>query len=101
MKEVNFKGNKCIVKKTKYTNNDNLALVLIDKDSYELYAKVTINLDEKQEEDVAYVKDYSENEGIFDCLDEAGLVKEVIKVSEVGRTVAPLVRFDLSEVENL
>lgn len=101
MKEVKFAGFDCIVKRTKYMNNNNLALVLLDKESGEMVARVTVNTEQKLPDDVALVKDYSENEGMLEAITEAGLVEEVIGYAPLGFVVAPIVKFNLTDIEDM
>lgn len=101
MKEVKFAGFDCIVKKTKYMNNNNLALVLLDKEDEEIVAHVTVNTEQKFPNDVALVKDYSENEGMLEAITEAGLVEEVIGYAPLGFVIAPIVKFNLTDIEDM
>lgn len=101
MKEVNFKGHNCVIKSSKYTNNDNLALVLLDNESGELIAHVTVNSDKKFPSDVAILKDYSENEGLLDVIIESGLIVEVLGSVPLGYVTAPVVKFKLDGIEEM
>lgn len=101
MKEVKFAGFDCVVKKTKYMNNNNLALVLLDKEDGEMVARVTINTEQKLPDDVALVKDYSENEGMLESIKNAGIVKGVIGYATLGFVVAPIVKFNLTDIEDM
>lgn len=101
MKEVKFAGFDCIVKKTKYMNNNNLALVLLDKEDGEMVTQVTVNTEQKFPDDVALVKDYSENEGMLEAITEAGLVEEVIGYAPLGFVIAPIVKFNLTDIEDM
>lgn len=102
MKELKYKKWDCVVKKSRYQNNNNLALILIDKNDGSCVANITINTDEiLLEPDLAYVKNYSEGEGMLEALQEAGLIEEIIKTKKVGWVKAPLVRFNLADVEDI
>lgn len=103
MKEVVFTGTTCVVKKTKYMNNDNLALILIEKDGRadEVYAHITVNTDSPMPPNVAIIKDYSENEGMLKAISDAGLVSEIIGFAKLGYVQAPIAKLNLDEVENL
>lgn len=101
MKEMKFKSYDCVVKKTKYMNNDNLALVLLDKENGEMIAHITVNGYDKFPHNIAIVKDYSENEGMLAAITEAGLVEKVLGRLPLGYTTAPVVKFNLDGVEEL
>lgn len=102
MKELKYKEWDCVVKKSRYQNNNNLALILIDKNDGSCVANITINTDEiLLEPDLAYVKNYSEGEGMLEALQEAGLIEEIIKTKKVGWVKVPLVRFNLADVEDI
>lgn len=101
MKEVKFAGYDCIIKKTKYMNNNNLALVLLDKETGEMVARVTVNTEQKFPDDVALVKDYSENKGMLESIKNAGIVEEVIGYAPLGFVIAPIVKFNLTDIEDL
>ena len=76
MKTVTFRNVELEVRVSSYVDNDNTALVLMDPKTSELYMVATTNLDMKLDKDVAFIKDYSENEGILGVLQEAGIVLE-------------------------
>lgn len=101
MKEMEFNGYDCVVKKTKYVNNDNLALVLLDKVGGDMVAYVTVNGDYKLPEDTALVKDYSENKGMLEAIKKVGLVEEVLGHIPLGHVIAPIVKFNLDDVEEM
>lgn len=104
MKIIKFNGEDCIVKKSKYINNDNLALVLMEIGEYadpSPIAYITVNTDDKLDSDLSYVKDYSENEGMLEACQKAGLVKEILGVKQLGWVTAPLVRFNMADIEEL
>lgn len=101
MKNVQFAGNNCEIKKSKYSTNGNLALMLFDKETGQKVSNVTINTLQRMDEDVAAVKDYSENEGMLEAITEAGLIKNDLGSIQVGFTMCNIVRFDLSEVDEI
>ena len=61
---------------------------------------VTVNLAEPIPEGCIAVKDYSENEGVLDCLQELGIVTEVVSWVPSGYVMIPICRYD-PEVLNL
>lgn len=101
MKEVQFSGYNCVVKKSRYMDNENLALVLLDAETHELVAHVTVNTASKFPSDIAAVKDYSENKGMLKAITEAGLVKETMGAVQLGYVSAPIVKFNLDGVEEM
>lgn len=101
MKEMKFKSYDCVVKKTKYMNNGNLALMLLNKENGEMVALITVNGNDKFPPDTALVKDYSENEGMLEAITEAGLVEEVIGYAPLGFVIAPIVKFNLTDIEDM
>lgn len=101
MKKVKFAGNNCEVLMTKYMDNENLALVLVDEETGEMVSRVTVNTGDKLPDDVAVVKDYSENSGMLEAITEAGLVKETLKSVQVGYTTCPVVKFNLEDIEEI
>ena len=100
MKTLNFGGTTSVLKRSKYTDDESLAIIAFDKQTQEIQLVVTVNsgMDIK-EENVAVVKDYSENKGIMPALKEAGVVKKVIGAVQVGYSVCPVVEFDLTDIE--
>ena len=101
MKKAKFKEYDCVVKKGRYTNG-NLALVLLDEEDNSPVATITVNTGEILPPDQAYVKDYSENQGILEFIKEIGLVKEILGYTRLGWVESvPLVNFDLKDVEEL
>lgn len=101
MRKMSYKQYKAVVVRSKYMNNDNLALMLIDEKDGSLITKITVNTEEKLPEGFGYVKNYSENEGIMEVLQEEGLIKEVFGYKQMGWVTVPLVEFDLEGVDEL
>lgn len=98
MARVKFKGWNCNVTTGKYYN-DRLALRLTDVKDHSLIATVTVNVPEVYvPEGCAIIKDYSENEGMYAALCDAGLVKDYLGLVEVGRTVCPLVSLNMDKI---
>lgn len=55
---------------------------------------VTVNLGHPLPENCIAVKDYSENEGVLDCLQELGLITEVVCRERSGYVIIPVCRYD-------
>ena len=80
-KKVKFKNWNCIVTKSKYMDNDRIALVLTEEETGEPVATASVNVVEYpmggfSERNFTFIKNYSENEGMLDALIEAGIVKD-------------------------
>lgn len=101
MKKVKFKNYDCVIKRTKYIENENLALVLMDAKTDELIAHVTVNSIRTLPDDVALVKNYSENIGMLEAITDAGLIEAEMGTAQLGFVRAPIVKFNLKDVEQL
>lgn len=101
MKIMYYKDYSCIVKRGKYSDNMNLALILIDEEDGSVVANVTVNTDEILDSNLGYVKNYSEGEGMLEALKKAGLVDKVIGHKQLGYVTVPLVKFNLKDIEEL
>lgn len=80
-KKVRFKQWNCVVIKSKYMDNDRIALVLKEEETGEPVATASVNVVDyyfKQQdgENQTFIKNYSENEGILEALIEAGIVED-------------------------
>lgn len=64
----------CKIVKTKYTNNHNTALGILNNHG-ELEVLLTANLDFKLPEKIVLLKDYNENKGVVKELVDAKIVK--------------------------
>jgi hypothetical protein len=76
MKIVKYKGWNCRVQTANYAEGDRLALQLVDADTGERIATATVNAPEiplKQNE--ILLKGWSENTGLPEVLEEAGIVR--------------------------
>ena len=77
MKTVQFQGWNCAIKKEMYKNGVT-ALVLYDVNDGEEVLTATVNLPEHQlqeaKDDLTFIKNWSENEGILECLIENKIV---------------------------
>jgi hypothetical protein len=77
--KIKFKNWDCILVQTKYGNNDRIALILEDANGgASPIATATINLiNQPLEANEVIIKDYSENEGMYNTLLKAGVIGEV------------------------
>jgi hypothetical protein len=74
----------CVVVKRSYPNG-RLALQLIDEDDGSPVAVATVNIpDVPLGDNQVIIKDWSENEGIYDALYEAGIVSKVLDTAPTG-----------------
>lgn len=103
MKKMKYGNYDCVVVKTNYVDNNNLALVLLEENNQQgaPVAIATVNTDSVLPRDEAYVKSYSENEGMLEALMEAGLVEEVLGEKRLGYVTVKRVKFNLEDVEEL
>ena len=100
---MNYKNYKGVVVRSRYMDNENLALMLKNKEDMggSPIAVITINTNEKLPADQAYVKDYSENSGMLEALKASGLVEEILGEKVLGWVTVPLVKFNLDGVEEI
>lgn len=76
--KVKFKKWNCEVVESKYMVNNRIALELLETGTEERIATATTNLvDEHVEENEVVIKNYSENEGIYEVLLKAGIIGPV------------------------
>lgn len=102
MRKMIYKGTECEVRKSLYVNNGNLALILLDLETDEMVATITLNLDKRLPKSVGYVKSYSENLGMMEALEEAGLIKAIVsKNVPVGFTTCNLVNFNMDGIRSM
>lgn len=81
MTKVNFLGEECSVRTERYANG-RPRISLICEDGSPM-AIATVNIPEVEiPESTAFIKDYSENEGMVQALQEAGVIG--IKLTEVS-----------------
>ncbi len=89
--EVNFLGYDCILWFGEYQNNGRKAILLLEKETDEYFADVTVNLpNEELSENEVIIKDYSENEGMLDTLVSAGIVSKPIRYVQTGYVSCPV-----------
>ena len=71
---VEIDGHKCYAAFNRYIKPYNVSIELNVVDTHEPYARVTINDGKGRSDDRVLVKDYSENEGLPELLQKAGLL---------------------------
>jgi hypothetical protein len=85
MKKINFKGFECELKFKAYPNNRPY-LTLIDSKDGQQVARCTVNLETRVNVKYAIIKNYSENEGIYEALLKAKIIKNYKQKLSVGFT---------------
>lgn len=78
MMKVKYKKWNCIVQWSMYYANNNIAIQLVDEKTKELISMATSNTGLKNIESTVQIKDYSENEGVWQALVDAGVIKDKI-----------------------
>lgn len=81
--KVKYKKWNCIVRWSMYHENNNIAIQLIDEKTKELISVATTNTGFKDDFPEVQIKDYSENEGMWKALVNAGVIED-----KVIRTIA-------------
>jgi len=93
-KIVEFCGFKGRIHKEKYTEGNRTGLLLIIEDGEEageLLATASVNLPEAElAEDEICIKNWSENEGILDVLQDAGIIQATGRSVRTGYVSAPI-----------
>lgn len=75
-------------------DNGRVALQLADAETGEPIAKATVNIPEIEiAADEAFIKNWSENEGMLEALIEAGLVTQTVMAGSSNHVDAPIVRW--------
>ena len=95
MKTVQFKRWNCAIKKEMYKNGVT-ALVLYDVNDGEEVFTATVSLPEYQlqeaKDDITFIKNWSENEGILECLVENEIVENLQIQVPTGFVMAHMVK---------
>jgi hypothetical protein len=90
MQKVKFKQWDCVVAFAQY-GNKRTAIQLLAADDNTPIAVASVNLpDEPMEADEIAIKDYSENEGMLDCLVKAKIVSTPLRFVESGWVTIPI-----------
>jgi len=95
MNTITFQGFVCVVFSGKYSNG-NTRLQLWSEEEGPI-ATATIDLGEKLPKDQAYIKDYSENDGMLDTLIESGIVARVLDYKMLEYISVPLCKLNLEK----
>jgi hypothetical protein len=79
----------CEIRKSTYYNG-RTALTLVDSKTGDSIAYATVNLpDEFLEPNQVFIKDYSENRGMLEALEKAGIVKATGEIVRSGYAEVP------------
>lgn len=90
MKTVKFKQWNCNVKEGEYSN-ERIALWLEEIETGEYIAKATVNvIEDNTSPDEVIIKDYSENEGMYESLLKAGIITEAHRFVYTGNVKCPV-----------
>lgn len=88
MHTVHFMNWDCYIKFGQYQNG-RIAMQLFDVEDHEPVCTVTVNLpDEDVPDGYVLIKDWSENEGIYDVLHKAGIIGKVERKIPTGHVLA-------------
>lgn len=100
-KTIMFGGYECYLRLDNYSDNNNTAIMLVDKFDYECVAMVTVNLNSKLPEDRAYIKNYSENTGILEVLIKKNIVKDIEGYVQEGYVTIPRVILNMELLKKI
>ena len=99
MKHVTFRNRLCEIHKLQY-GNGRIALKLViargrlQEGEGEPMAVATVNLpDEPVRDGYVFIKDYAENEGMYDALLAAGVISPAIKTVKSGFVLIPMCKY--------
>ena len=94
IKEVKFRDYDCIVVQKGFYRNKMPALQLLDKENNNPIATATVFILGYTPETPKHtlIKNYSENEGILNCLIEHGIVEDTGKSVKSGFVTCPIVK---------
>ena len=73
--KVKFKDWNCIIEWSIYSQNNNIAIKLLDENTKELVAVATTNTSEDTDWTKIQVKDWSENRGMWEALVDSGVIE--------------------------
>lgn len=86
--------------KTTYTNNDNLAIVVMDEDSQEQFTVLTVNIMDLPENNMAAI-DTNNNADLAVAVEKAGFFTHTGIDIPSGFCMYPLCVFDLDRIPDL
>ena len=92
--KFNFYNKDLIISPASYSNNNNLALLLRreEDDEEDYYGVVSVNTYMPLPNNMAAIKDYSENEGILKALIKQSISSEPVKYITSGFVSIPVVK---------
>lgn len=73
--KVKFKNWNCIIEWSIYSQNNNIAIKLLDEKTKELVAVATTNTSEETPLPGVQIKDWSENRGMWEALVDSGVIE--------------------------
>lgn len=76
--KVKYKKWNCIVQWSMYSENNNIAIYLVDEKTKESISMATTNTGRKNIEYTVQIKDYTENQGMWEALVDADVIKDKI-----------------------
>lgn len=86
--------------KTTYTNNDNLAIVVMDEDSQEQFTVLTVNIMDLPENNMAAI-DMNNNADLAVAVEKAGFFTHTGIDIPSGFCMYPICVFDLDKIPDL
>jgi hypothetical protein len=97
---IRFWGTNCTLKINRYVEGNRIALSLVDEDGMPM-GMATVNLpDIPIPKDCAFIKDYSENEGLVEALTSAGIITEQVGEVRSGHVMIGLYKLNMIEIYN-
>ena len=87
---INFKGTECTVVFTNYASNGNNAITLYEKETGDPFASASTNIDITLPYHNVAIKNWSENEGMLEVLQAAGIVGSPIMQYPSGMVQIPV-----------
>lgn len=100
MKKVQFCSWPCWVERRTYGHSDRIALMLVDAEDGEPVAVATVHTpDLALAADEVVIKDYSENEGMLECLVAADVISRPLRDVESGYVTLHICRCLLPALE--
>ena len=98
--KFNFYNKELIIYPASYSNNNNLALLLRreDEEEEDYYGVVSVNTYMPLPNNMAAIKDYSENESILKALIEQGIVEKTTSYISSGYVEIPVVKVKHTEL---
>lgn len=101
--EVIFMDYKCDVHFEEYADNGALAILLVDSLENYPVATATVNLDDVPDHGYVYIKEYSENVGMTQCLIDGGVIDKDYVSIEINefKSIVNLCRLEKSLIDKL